>query len=803
MKSGRYTIHDLFCEGDIGYFCIPEIQRDYVWGEDQVLPFVQGIVKSIKKAIPAVPEGIPESYKRQFAEFLKQSARYNIGFIYAYFDRSIPSRFFLVDGQQRLTTIYLVLAVLAAKDERCREIFRSRYFRFQSRTGDSQANDFRSYQLKVDYKVRETSHVVLQHFVFDLSLAAERQDEFVQEILNGTWKWDEGKHNFPAWWQRRFENDATARSLLDNSSLVAKILTESNIDPLKMFKWIEEGVEVWYFDTALSQQGEELYVYMNSRGEQLNYNENRRAACLSLCETSERRNQLSRDWDNKLQNRYWTQRGDNTSADKGLDMFLHTVEMMVRPPATANSRDEGGTWKNFFEKGVCPSVSASLDILDDYFAYQKAVETLAGPPRQPASPCPDIFDRFAAGVWIAKDAALTQIQIIPYLANLELLKGRAINQNDDWQKFVNCSLFLRNICRHNEVERNPASFIDDLISLARICRENSLDVLSLSASDNRLVNDEEKWRLELLKGRFDNFGPDDLAASLALLDEISEPSSGVIDALKGVSAILFATAFEGAEDAILAQCKTIAFDEMASKLRDAKARFDRHFTITAVANTIPIVNTIRVLLLGGDVVESKGTGLWYPFVLGSRMKESHTWIQHWYVRLSSPKPSASGTRYQRVNGLVVDFLKRDGSQPEKVDVPDGFKLLQRIACSESAWQKLIKVLDSDLWRDGRFRSNGDNPWKPEFKGGRGTSLLWFFTTAWREGSLGHGNAHLSVDYGKTPDDGMDIKVYVLDENDQEIESKTIPFRQDGDWEQDDLNTVIRSFRETGRLTRLP
>lgn len=791
MKSGRYTIHELFCEGEVGYFCIPEIQRDYVWGEEQVKPFVQSIVKSIKKETPDIPKGIPELHQKQYQEFLAQSARYNIGFIYAYFDRSIPSRFFLVDGQQRLTTLYLILAVLAAKDERCRNIFKSRYFRSESGVDDSPVKDFRSCQLKVDYKVRETSHIVLQHLIFDLSSAKECQNKFIQEILAGNWRWNEERHHFPAWWQRRFANDITVRSLFANSSRIAGYITEIGIDPIKVFKWIEEGVEVWYFDTALSQQGEELYVYMNSRGEQLNYNENRRASCLSLCEMSER-NQCSKDWDEKLQNRYWEKRKENPSADRGLDMFLHTVEMMVRPKdATESNRNAVENWKKFYEYGECPSVPPSPDILNDYFAYQKAVEALVSQSgHQPAFPCIDIFDKFAAGRW--KDAPLTQIQMIPYLASLELLKGCAIDQGDDWQKFLNCSLFLRNICRHDDVEDHPASFIDDFILLARICRQNSLNVLSLSTVHNRLLNAEEKWRLELLNGRFEKFGAPDLAATLVLLNTISEPSRGVLDVLKGVSAILFATAFDGTEDEILEQCKTMAFDEMESKLKDAKARFDRHFMITAIANTI------RVLLLGGDVFESKGTGLWYPFVLGSKMEMKY-WIPHWYKRLSSPKPSASGIMYQRVNGLVVDFLKRDASQPKKAVVPDEFELLQRIACNEAAWQNFITVLDSESWREGRFRSNGGNSWKPEFKGGNGTSLLWFLTTAWREGELNREKLHLSIDYDKTTGDEMNISVRLLNENNTEIDSRPIPFRQEGDWEQTELNEVIQLFRKTGHL----
>jgi uncharacterized protein with ParB-like and HNH nuclease domain len=37
MKAGKYSVRELFVNSYIDQIIIPEIQRDYVWGEEQTV----------------------------------------------------------------------------------------------------------------------------------------------------------------------------------------------------------------------------------------------------------------------------------------------------------------------------------------------------------------------------------------------------------------------------------------------------------------------------------------------------------------------------------------------------------------------------------------------------------------------------------------------------------------------------------------------------------------------------------------------------------------------------------------------
>src|SRR5690606_23129118 len=93
----------------------------------------------------------------------------------------------------------------------------------------------------------------------------------------------------------------------------------------------------WHFKTEKTDQGEELYITMNSRGEQLADYENIKA---KLFEEVENQLEWSEKWE-VWQDFFWKRR-DGGSADEGFNEFLRWVVIiqMVNSGETLESGDK-------------------------------------------------------------------------------------------------------------------------------------------------------------------------------------------------------------------------------------------------------------------------------------------------------------------------------------------------------------------------------------------------------------------------------------------------------------------------------
>ena len=125
MKTGRYTIYDLFNSTDIEQIIIPEIQRDYVWAKSNVEGLFNSIFENFRNKTEIVLEIKAQNSEvdkviQQHLQKEYYRLRFNtrIGFIYAYHNLDYADKYFLIDGQQRITTVSLLLiAMVNAKKE--------------------------------------------------------------------------------------------------------------------------------------------------------------------------------------------------------------------------------------------------------------------------------------------------------------------------------------------------------------------------------------------------------------------------------------------------------------------------------------------------------------------------------------------------------------------------------------------------------------------------------------------------------------------------------------------------------------
>jgi hypothetical protein len=317
MKPGKYTIQELFVNCEIEQIIIPEIQRDYVWKKEQV----EGLLYSLKEDFTKYKnesveiESQNEEIKKLFVQFYKkQLYSSNIGFIYAYNDEEYKGKYFLIDGQQRVTTIYLLLLNLFIKTNQKKE-FKEKYF----------ADNL----LKIDFKVRENTHDFFIKFI-QFALNFDNQEKFSDLLYSQYWFFSD------------YENDISINSIIANNQIISDFIVNHSLDNKDFLHYILNYVDCWYFDTNMSEQGEELYIYMNARGEQIQNNENIKADLLGalkendLLEISKRKdykeekniNGLKKYWGKKWeewQDYFWEQKGLNENADKGFNEFLKCI----------------------------------------------------------------------------------------------------------------------------------------------------------------------------------------------------------------------------------------------------------------------------------------------------------------------------------------------------------------------------------------------------------------------------------------------------------------------------------------------
>jgi hypothetical protein len=318
MQTGHYTIWKILNYPNLDQLIVPELQRDYVWSEEDVLDFLESLKEGLDNT-----EDVPY-----------------LGFIYAYYHKDSSYQYYLIDGQQRMTTIFLLLLA-------CNRRLEKKLPPYLMKAG----------KLKLDYKVRQATH----DFLKDLVMQPAEPGNIKQQL----------------WYHNDYENDVTIQSMIRNYSAINTWLTDFDQERLSSFlKLVETVVGLSYFDVENGRQGEELYIYMNSRGRQLEPNETLKAKFLSLTHNTDEKFYWGKRWE-VWQDFFWKHRGINPDADLGFNEFLKRVQL-INMSALNRSNDAissfaTGRSTQKLESDLLPK---SLQEIDAYFdAHRFLVES--------------------------------------------------------------------------------------------------------------------------------------------------------------------------------------------------------------------------------------------------------------------------------------------------------------------------------------------------------------------------------------------------------------------------------------------
>lgn len=307
-------MRDLLTHNEIDQMVIPELQRDYVWTTDEVSKvwnsFIAKFKAISKNSFSVLNNDIPVdnssvvAYLEKTYDILVHKTK--MGFVYAYHDKEMPGKFFLIDGQQRMTTFYLILLAIYVKLQETDKFRKNYYYNGHP---------------KIDYKVRESAYEFLRVFLNDI-------------LKNNDFK--ENKNFFKS----DYTYDTTVRNLIDNYQFILLKLEEvaDKKELLDLLDYVENYIEFNYFDTNLSEQGESLYLYMNSRGFHLSHQEKLRANLIEK-EPKEKKKNAGRLWED-WQDFFFEYKYGNENADKGFEEFLYFSSLLKKQELGHLSTDD-------------------------------------------------------------------------------------------------------------------------------------------------------------------------------------------------------------------------------------------------------------------------------------------------------------------------------------------------------------------------------------------------------------------------------------------------------------------------------
>lgn len=293
FQSGEeYTLGQLL--GARHCLVVPDLQRDYCWGSE-----TYGRNRERQgELVTAFVDDLIEAFRADEARTL--------GVLYGY--EEVAGRVMLCDGQQRFTTLYLLVGVLTHRIDGVK--FASY---LQGFPGD----------VRLSYEVREST----LSFLGDLSRYYFCDRSGVLPPAEG-----EDKAQTPDWYGRAYRLDLSARSMLAAVRTIEALLDAAEVDEEDFGRYVLDELRFVYYDMGDRQHGEEAFVVINTTGEPLTATENLKPQLLSRV-AGDARSVRAHEWEDR-EDWCWRHRdregGERTSDALSRDFYVWFWQMRRR-----------------------------------------------------------------------------------------------------------------------------------------------------------------------------------------------------------------------------------------------------------------------------------------------------------------------------------------------------------------------------------------------------------------------------------------------------------------------------------------
>ena len=284
ISGNEYSLSDLF--GGDTKVIIPDLQRDYCWGDKAV---VDVKTKKTRELVTDFVKNIIDLFENESNTIL------TMGLVYGY--EQPHNHIQICDGQQRLTTLFLLMGVINTKA--------GGYFDDYIISREERNDDFEPH---LQYAIRESTLYFLSDLARNVFIS---HNTSIQDIKSSNWYFNE------------YDFDASIQSMISALQRIDDAFKDNeHIDFVDFGKFVLNNLKVLYYDMENRSRGEETYVVINTTGEPLSSTENIKPILLGRSSLSDLEIETYSDqWEDR-EEWFWLNRGKDNTADNGLNEFF-------------------------------------------------------------------------------------------------------------------------------------------------------------------------------------------------------------------------------------------------------------------------------------------------------------------------------------------------------------------------------------------------------------------------------------------------------------------------------------------------
>lgn len=480
ITGETYTLSELF-SGE-RKIIIPDLQRDYCWGNT-------GYTTDGKNLI----EGFLDTLLRQFQEH--HHGKLNMGLLYGYEE---PENFVqLCDGQQRITTLFLLLGMLNkwSKENLFRRYLMSDYEYYE--------DDHEPY---LKYAIRETSLYFLSDLVYRFFAPDKNCDETLTSVCD---IYNADSEKSCSWFYGEYQTDPSIMSMLSAlktiESFKSKIILDNPDHIIDFGEFLTDRLSFIYYDMGNRYNGEETFVVINTTGEPLSATENLKPLVINaeinkplidnkfkIGEKSDLT--LPKAWE-EIENWFWLNRDIEKfdTADSGFNEFLRWVNLLSKFSQDNSKGENGNPTTNIFKEILKGEKQYAFPYED--ISINEIIETF--------SAFTFLYENYPAYIGNAgkgnskpgQGETLSQAQCFIVLPLIEYIRK---NNSSDPLNIKRLYEFLHNLSRIENVTKDINNVVGDAIKIASECVD-ILDILKMSNLSKTIITKEENCKLKLLK----------------------------------------------------------------------------------------------------------------------------------------------------------------------------------------------------------------------------------------------------------------------------------------------------------------